>query len=199
MCWNGEVEFRCKDGTSYPTWAVVNALRDGAGQTARFVVLVRDLTELRQANEEVLRQAERDFLTGLPNRLSLIRRIAAIIAETPRSVADTGEYLALVFIDIDQLKQINDRYGHSTGDAVLRQLARRLERRVPATDVLARHSGDEFALVLTGPEAGERARRMAADLRDEIAQPFMVERGNVHLTTSFGLAVFPRMRRTRWG
>ncbi|MDV7142636.1 EAL domain-containing protein [Tropicimonas sp. TH_r6] len=187
--WNGEVAFRRRDGTTYPTWTIVTAILDTAsGRPTRFVVLARDLSFARQADEEIRRRSELDSLTGLPNRQSLLRRVA----NTMSAGTDTAAAgLALIFLDIDHLKQVNDRYGHAAGDAVLRELSRRLEDLVGEQDLLARHSGDEFALMLEGPDAAQRVEGVLHRLQQAVEQPVELDRGSAQIGLSMGVAFSP--------
>ncbi len=187
--WNGEVAFRRRDGTTFPTWTIVTAIPDTvSGRPARFVVLVRDLSFARRADAEIRRRSELDSLTGLPNRQKLLRRIAHAMSSATQAA---NRQLALIFLDIDRLKQVNDRYGHAAGDAVLRQLALRMNSLVGPEDLLARHSGDEFALLLSGPDAVSRLPQVLQRLREDVARPFQLDRGNVQIGLSIGVAFSP--------
>lgn len=180
-----DVTLKRRNGAGLPAHMVVKALRGEAGRPVRFVVLLRNLSSHRRAVEEIRRSSEVDSLTGLPNRPGMIRHVAARLPE-----GGAGD-LALILVDVDDLKQVNDRYGHDAGDAVLRQFARRLEACLEAEDFPARQAGDEFALVLAGPDAGARVRAVTERLRHQVARPFVVEGGLVHLRASIGSAACP--------
>lgn len=187
-CWNGEAELLGGDGKTVPAWITVNSVRDQNGRLLRFVVLLRNLSWMRRADAEIRRRSEVDFLTGLPNRLRLIRFLAEI------GLDDAGEHMretALLSLDIDRLKRINDRYGQEAGDSVLRQLGFRLRSCLASGDLLVRHSGDEFAIVLATGNARERIAEVNDQIRDVLRTPFRVDGAEVHLDLSIGAAIAP--------
>ena len=144
------------------------------------------LAEQVTAAAEAARQARRDSLTGLPNRASA-REILAAETEASRL---TGRPLTLVFIDLNQFKSVNDGFGHGSGDALLMEVARRLENSVRADDVVARLGGDEFAIILPGARA-EPGREVACRAAAALEQPFTVGRTEIGIGAAFGLATYP--------
>ena len=188
LSWNGEAHMCRADGTDYLGWLSVNTIVDPRGQPLRRVVLCRDVTDLHRAREEILRQANLDFLTGLPNRLNLMRHLDRMMAECQQS----GDSLAVLFVDLDRLKQVNDRKGHAAGDAVLCQVAKRLQTCLSPGDIAARHAGDEFTLLLTGPEVELRARLVADQVLAALSEPFSLDREQLRLSASVGIAFYPR-------
>lgn len=187
--WNGEAFFVQADGTKFPGWVILNAVRDGQGRLLRFVLLLRNLRALQEADEEIRRRSELDFLTGLPNRLSLNRQLQDMLESTDETAS--ADSVVLLVLDIDELKQVNDRYGNAVGDAVLCQLADRLRRLIGPRDLLARHSGDEFAILLAGSDVAARSKMIVNEVRNEIARPFQFDNARVHLGASFGAARWP--------
>ncbi len=159
------------DGTAYP-------FRDG------LTVYFRDVTERRRAEDELRHQALHDSLTGLPNRSLLADRVEQGILQAQR--AKTG--LALLLLDLDRFKEINDTFGHQHGDEVLRQVAERLRQVLRTTDTVARLGGDEFAIVLPG--GGDDALVVAHKIAQEMQRPVAVEGQSVHLGASIGVALY---------
>jgi diguanylate cyclase (GGDEF)-like protein len=162
-----------------PLWLSITGrpLRDEAGTVTGGVVTFNDITELRAARERVAELALTDELTGLPNRRAFRGLLARLVAEGQR-----GRNFALVMIDIDRFKAINDAHGHPTGDAVLVAVARRLNQRVRRTDFVGRYGGEEFCILYVDVDAA-CAERLAEELRACIA----ALRVPLSITASFGV------------
>ncbi len=144
--------------------------------------------EQRQLNDQLAYQARHDALTGLPNRFQFADRLQQELDKARRS----GWLVAVLFIDLDRFKQINDTLGHAVGDALLRQVSRRLESCLRKKDVLARMGGDEFTLVLSELKDPPDAMRVAQKLLEALKAPFYVEGYELCLTASIGISVYPR-------
>ncbi|GGH09747.1 putative bifunctional diguanylate cyclase/phosphodiesterase [Silvibacterium dinghuense] len=156
------------------------------GRKARFA-LVQNVTERIELHEQLVHQANHDTLTGLPNRLLLKDRME----HTLSSAARNGEKVAVMCLDLDRFKQINDRYGHPIGDACLKHLADLLRSRLRAADTVARSGGEEFTLLLAGLSSAEDAAGVAQVLLESIRQPFQVEGYQLELSASLGIAMYP--------
>ncbi|MCZ7572023.1 MAG: EAL domain-containing protein [Ardenticatenaceae bacterium] len=143
--------------------------------------------EQRQLTDRLAYQAQHDSLTGLPNRVLFEDRLQQAIAQAARR----AELLALLFVDLDRFKLINDTLGHAVGDSLLQQVAWRLERRVRRTDTIARMGGDEFTLVATELKDPQGAARVAEKLLDALKTPFEVEGHELFVTGSIGISLFP--------
>lgn len=158
---------------------------DLLGKASRLAAIA---IEHRQLTDQLSHQAQHDALTGLPNRILFQDRLQQALAQARRH----GWLVAVLFVDLDRFKQINDTLGHSVGDALLQQVARRLEGCIRSTDTLARMGGDEFTLLLTGLEDQQHALRVSEKLLDALKDPFRLEGYELFVTASIGISVFPR-------
>jgi diguanylate cyclase (GGDEF)-like protein/PAS domain S-box-containing protein len=164
-----------------------SALRDEAGRVISLLALAQDVSSRIQAEERLQYMATHDGLTALPNRMVLGDRLQGAIARSRRS----GRRAAVMFLDIDRFKDVNDTLGHRVGDAVLKELAGRLRASLRQSDLLARISGDEFVMVLEDMPDDEAPDRIASKVLDEARRPFAVEGHEVHVSASLGVALFP--------
>lgn len=156
--------------------------------TGGFVTVYTDITERKHSEAEIKRLARTDPLTGLDNRGAFTIALAQALAQAERSRAE----LAVLFIDMDRFKAVNDSLGHETGDVVLRETARRLRERLRASDVVARIGGDEFVVALTGIEEPMNAAQVACQIVATLSAPFSTERGEIFLSPSIGIALYPQ-------
>jgi diguanylate cyclase (GGDEF)-like protein/PAS domain S-box-containing protein len=156
------------------------------GRRARFS-LVQDVTERQQLHHRLLHQAHHDMLTGLPNRLLLLDRMEQALA----SAARRGRKAAVMCLDLDRFKQINDTYGHAVGDLCLKQVAERLKSRLRAEDTVARSGGEEFTVVVGDLVSAEEATRVVEDLLSALRKPLIADQYPIDLTASFGIALYP--------
>ena len=165
-----------------------SALSDGERQA--FQTVLRDVTDRRRAEAEIKRLVHHDGLTGLPNRTLLLDRLETAMARTIRD----ERHGALMLLDLDQFKDINDTLGHPAGDRLLQIVARRLRAALRSTDTLARLGGDEFAIVqtdLAGDTAAAGAANLAQKVLDAIAEPFTIDDHDLFITSSLGVTMFP--------
>ncbi|HEY6896328.1 MAG TPA: diguanylate cyclase [Rhodocyclaceae bacterium] len=186
--WRGEVQSRRRDGSQFTEDLTLTARIGPDGRPAQIVALFSDITERKQSEARIWRQANFDALTGLPSRPLLEDRVAQAIAQARRKDSLT----ALLFLDLDKFKPVNDLYGHAVGDELLRQVAQRLRSMLRQEDTIARLGGDEFVAVLpdiAGPEAAERA---AEKIVASLSAPFTVAGRQVEISVSVGIAFFPR-------
>ena len=185
---SGETLGRRADGSSYPRWLTMVMLRDAhSGQANHVVALFSDVTERKHAEESIQHLAHHDPLTGLSNRFSLLARLEQAMADCQRG----DEMLALLFLDLDRFKNINDSLGHHVGDELLMKVAGRLSRSVRASDVVARLGGDEFVVVLQGMADVTSVTHMADKLLQTLSEPYLLEQRELHVTPSIGIALFP--------
>ncbi len=185
--WQGEVWSRKKDGTVYPEWVNVNAVRNEAGQIVEYVVIASDITDRKRSEERLNYQANYDALTELPNRSLFIDRLRQAISRAKRE--DTQ--LALLFVDLDRFKNINDSMGHSAGDKLLVQVAKALRACVRESDTIARFGGDEFAIILSPIYGPKNAGTVAQTLLKVLSRPVLVDGYECLVGGSIGISIFP--------
>ena len=188
--WEGEIWNRRKDGSIYPEWLSITAIRDHHQRITHYVGVFTDLSEVRAAQEEIRHLAFHDTLTGLANRPCLQEHLQQALARARRR----GGRVALLFIDMDRFKAINDTLGHTVGDEVLREIGRRLRASLRQEDVVARLGGDEFVVLLAGGEREgvvHQARATARKLLRLLEEPIRVGHHTFHLSASIGIALYP--------
>ena len=167
---------------------VTPAVTPGAPQVPMQVVIVsRDITERKDMEAYVLHQSFHDALTGLPNRLLLEDRMKHVTAQHGRQPAP----VAVMFIDLDRFKDINDTLGHAAGDRVLQEVAERIGKCVSDGDTVARIGGDEFVVLLVGLHEGEEAAAVADKMVEVVSASCLIDGKELHVTPSIGIAVFP--------
>ena len=185
--WRGEIWNRRKSGELYPEWLAINVVRGADGRPQHYIGIFSDISRQKRDAERIRFLAYYDALTGLPNRTLLADRVAKAIAAAHRRQTR----LALLFMDLDGFKHINDSLGHLTGDGVLRQVGERLKRLTRASDTLARFGGDEFVLLLNDVEGPEGIAAVAQRCLDALAAPLALEDHEIGITPSIGISVYP--------
>jgi len=183
--WSGEVCNRRPDGSQYVVWLNVTATRDEAGEVSEFIGVLTDITWRKRQEEEAIYQATHDPLTGLANRRLFMERLEQVLASVPV----TGERLAVLFVDLDGFKAINDHWGHATGDTVLREAGKLLASCARAADFLARFAGDEFVLLLRNVESVPEAEVVAQRCVERIGELCEVAGCRVSIGASVGIAL----------
>jgi len=184
--WQGEVWDRRRDGQLYVEWLTISAVRDESGAITNYIGIFFDITDKKAAEEHVTRLAYFDSLTGLANRRLFEDRLSHAIEAARRN----GRPLALLFIDLDRFKPVNDKFGHKSGDLLLKQVAQAFESTVRDADTLARLGGDEFALLLEG-SAQDQAAYVARRLLRRLDQTFVIEQREILIGASIGISVMP--------
>ncbi|GAB4255894.1 MAG: hypothetical protein Kow0065_04270 [Methylomicrobium sp.] len=184
--WQGELWSRRKNGETYPQWLTISAAKDEQGVVEYYIAIFSDITHNKQIEARLQHLAHYDPLTDLPNRLLLQARI-----EHGLDVARSHHQpLALLFLDLDHFKNINDSLGHSIGDRLLIETGKRLKTMLNEEDTVARLGGDEFNIVLIDTDA-ERATRFADELLEALSEPIEIGDYSFHLSASVGISVFP--------
>lgn len=176
-----------KDGRRFWADGVLTPIRNASSEVIGFLKILQDITSRKAAQDEILRLGAVDSLTGLANRAAFDIRISEMLLLSARSM----QSVQLLLIDLDGFKEVNDCFGHHTGDELLRQVARRLRSIVRGTDVVARLGGDEFGLLQIGPLHHAPPDPFAAKLVDVLAQPYNIESVAIQITASIGIASSP--------
>jgi diguanylate cyclase (GGDEF)-like protein/PAS domain S-box-containing protein len=186
--WQGEIWNRRKNGEIYPQLLTISTVRDGDGSPAHYVGVMTDISQLKRSEERLERLAHYDPLTQLPNRLLLLSRLEHVLERAERY----RRQAAVLFVDLDNFKVINDSLGHPAGDALLSALARRLRGRLRDEDTLGRLGGDEFLVVLEDLERVEDAATVAEVLLRLLEESFVLPAGEeVYAGASIGISLYP--------
>ncbi len=185
--WQGEIVDRRKDGTHYPMWISISVLRDAKGHTTHYIASFTDISERKLVEAHISQLAYHDTLTGLLNRFSLRTQLEQVLAMAHRD----HRALAVIFLDMDRFKTINDTLGHAVGDKLLITVAQRLRESVRESDIVARLGGDEFVVVLTEVEDATAVARLADKILHVLAQPYLIGKNELHTAASIGLALYP--------
>ena len=185
--WAGELWNRRKSGEIYPEWLSINAVRDESALVTHYVGIFSDITARKESEERIRHLAQFDSLTGLPNRALLADRLAQLIHAAARSQAK----LALLFIDLDRFKEVNDSMGHEAGDLLLISIAKRLQQCVRESDTVARMGGDEFIVATPQLAQAEDAAVVARKVLSAIKEPLSISGTAIAISGSVGICVFP--------
>lgn len=185
--WIGEIWNRRKEGDVYPCWLNISCVYDGDGLLTHYVGVFADISSLKRSQERLDFLANHDSLTGLANRRLFIEQLNTAVEHARRE----GEHLAVLFVDLDRFKEINDSLGHHVGDELLIEVARRMKASVRVEDVVARQGGDEFVILLNGIKTIEVAVNVATKVREFVFQAYSIEGNVFHLSCSVGVAIFP--------
>ncbi len=181
--WSGEIWSKRKTGDDFAESIMINTVKDKHGETIRYIALFTDITDQKQTQELIWKQAHYDNLTQLLNRNSFTQYLnQAVKSELPFS---------LLFIDLDQFKQINDTLGHKTGDELLIQAAARIQHCVRDSDIVARFGGDEFTVILSGIKNIQSIKRICHSIIIHLAEPFKLNNENAYISASIGVTQYP--------
>ncbi|WP_163559772.1 EAL domain-containing protein [Halomonas sp. NO4] len=185
--WRGEIWNRRKSGELYLELLTITAITDDDGQITHYAALFNDITHIRENEERVRRLAYYDALTGLPNRRLLEDRLELAIRHAHRNQTR----LAVIFLDLDHFKQVNDTLGHATGDELLMLLAERLQTRLREDDTLARLGGDEFLVLLPDLDEIDEVTRIARRLIEAVSEPSQIGQHSFRVGASLGISLYP--------
>ncbi|CAN7183915.1 bifunctional diguanylate cyclase/phosphodiesterase [Duganella sp. LjRoot269] len=189
--WEGELWHQNKNGEEYLVAMRFNTVYDELGNPFRYVALLSDITKRKASEELIWRQANFDALTGLPNRRMFHEHLRQEMKKTDRS----GLPMALVFVDLDHFKEINDTLGHDKGDLLLKEVAKRLSNSVRGTDTVARLGGDEFTVILSELRNAGDVVRIAQEILKQMSTPFDLDDGAdnhiAHISSSIGITLYP--------
>ncbi|WP_051694030.1 sensor domain-containing protein [Desulfohalovibrio reitneri] len=185
--WEGEIWNRRKSGEAYPEWLSISALKNAEDETTHYVAVFHDITEIKRSEELLKHQAYHDALTGLPNRLLLLDRLDVAIQHARRQ----DERLALIFMDLDNFKNINDSMGHSFGDLLLMAVAHRLKGVLREQDSVARLGGDEFVVMVEEVRTDNDPMVVGERIMDALHVPFQIKGRDIYVTGSVGVTYYP--------
>lgn len=185
--WAGEISGRRKNGDDCIQWVTINSIFNETGGVHRRVALIADITDRKKSEELIWRQANFDPLTGLPNRNMFLDRLNQEIKKAFRH----GQHLALMFLDLDRFKDVNDSMGHFMGDVLLKEAARRISECVRSCDSIARLGGDEFTVILGELDQVDGVDRIARNILQRLAEPFRLGNETAYISGSIGIALYP--------
>lgn len=185
--WKGTIWNRKKNGDIYPEWLSISTLVDSVGKTTHYLATFSDLTHQKSSQNQTHLLAYYDSLTGLPNRVLFKDRLNLSLSQARRDM----KTVALFFLDLDNFKSINDSLGHAIGDQVLQGVASRLSNSLRESDTVARLSGDEFCVILSGITSQSHAIDMAKKILDCFKHPIMVGQRELYVGTSIGISLYP--------
>jgi diguanylate cyclase (GGDEF)-like protein/PAS domain S-box-containing protein len=185
--WSGEIWAKRKNGQVYPKWLSISAVKNTNGKVSHYVSLFTDITHRKDAETKLLQLAHFDQLTGLPNRTSFLDKLKWGIEFAARN----KHFLALLFIDLDRFKVINDTLGHQAGDQLLIGVSKRLQSAVRKTDIVCRLAGDEFTIVLTELKDIKEIEVISNKIISTFAEPIRVENRELFVTSSIGISIYP--------
>jgi diguanylate cyclase (GGDEF)-like protein/PAS domain S-box-containing protein len=185
--WHGEVWNCKKGGELYAVMLTISSIEDEAGKTSHYVCLFSDITESKEQQQKLELMAHYDVLTQLPNRALFADRFSQAVAHSKRSQT----LLAICFLDLDNFKSVNDNYGHTVGDELLIEVARRIKLNIREEDTVSRQGGDEFTLLLGELESYPQCEQMLQRLLFSLAEPYLINDFPHRITASIGLSLFP--------
>jgi diguanylate cyclase (GGDEF)-like protein/PAS domain S-box-containing protein len=185
--WEGEIWNRRKDGEEYAVWQMIHTVYDDDGNVLKRVALFSNVTEQKRIEENIRRQAYYDLLTGLPNRRLFHDRLGMEIRKANRANLS----IALLFIDLDYFKEVNDTLGHDVGDILLQEIARRISTCVRESDTVARLGGDEFTVILPELPDARHIDDVAQKIVSKLAEPYNIGEKIVNVSASVGITLYP--------
>jgi diguanylate cyclase (GGDEF)-like protein/PAS domain S-box-containing protein len=186
--WSGEIWNRRKNGEIFPEWLTISVMSDERGKVSHYVALFNDISERKLQEAQMRYMTEYDHLTDLPNRALINDRLQQAISE-----AQSGNHeLAVLFVDLDHFKTVNDALGHSLGDALLKEVAHRLSQMLREVDSVGRTGGDEFVVLLPRLTKHEEAAQVAERILYALRQPFMLAGHATRISASIGISIYPK-------
>lgn len=185
--WHGEIWNRRKNGESYPEILSISAIRDDDGEIANYVAVFHDISDMKHKEEQLAHHLYHDGLTGLPNRVLVLDRLNMAISHANR----TGTKVAILFLDLDNFKKINDSLGHAQGDTLLKAVAERLVALYRDEDTVARQGGDEFLVVVVDVHEEREVVDLAEGLLRVFEEPFVLKGQELFITPSIGVTLYP--------
>jgi two-component system CheB/CheR fusion protein len=185
--WSGEIINRHKDGQKYSIYLNINAIRDEDNQIVQFIGVLTDISQVKKSQERIHFLANHDALTGLPNRTLMTDRLHHAIEKCKRA----SSKVAVLFIDLDRFKVVNDGLGHQVGDSVLKAVAERFKAQIRVCDTISRIGGDEFIIIAEEIENPLDTGKIAANIIETLKSPLMIEDKTIQMGCSIGISIYP--------
>lgn len=185
--WQGELANQRKNGEIFPSWYSISLVPNAQGEPENYIAIFNDITEYKNSRAQIDFLAHHDNLTGLPNRVLLNDRLEMAINTATRQ----SEKIGVLFIDLDRFKNVNDSLGHSVGDQLLKEAAKRLSSIVRTGDTVSRLGGDEFVVLFPKVKDETNLADLTIKLRDVLQHPYSIGGISLHITPSIGIAIFP--------
>ena len=185
--WQGEIWNKRKNGEIYPEWLSVTKLTEANAEDATYMAIFTDISSLKETDKKLHYYANFDQLTGLCNRVQFENLFNHALSSAKRR----GKKLALMFIDLDHFKEVNDTHGHAIGDIMLRHIAKKIQKTLRQSDVIARIGGDEFNVLIEGLEHYEDALELANKINEAVKAPIEIEGNVFFMSLSIGIAIYP--------
>jgi len=191
--WQGEIWDRKKNGEVYPKWLSISAVQDERGKLTHYVAISADISDVKQNQQRLEYLANYDQLTSLPNRRLFNDRLQQAIQQASRN----QQQVAIIVIDLDRFKEVNDSLGHSAGDALLVQVAALLNSNIRSSDTVCRMGGDEFIIMMPAVGEADNVIEIVQKLINAFAQPFLLNDKTVYITPSIGISMYPYDSKTQ--
>ncbi|WP_256470534.1 EAL domain-containing protein [Alkalimarinus coralli] len=185
--WQGEIHNTRKNGERFWEQSIITPIKDDSGKPIHYLILGEDISIRKRYEQQLLRQANYDILTGLPNRMLALDRLKLALAQARRD----EQLVGLMFLDLDNFKHINDTMGHDNGDSLLIEASRRISSCLRGTSTVARLGGDEFLVILPSLSEPSSAEQVAERILQTFSPPFMLANQEVFVSTSIGIAIYP--------
>lgn len=185
--WRGEIWNKRKNGEVFPEWLTISCVKNDKGKVINHVAVFTDITDQKLAEKELKKLAHNDSLTGMANRYSYIKRMETLL----KTAKKYDQQLAVLFIDLDRFKQINDTFGHEAGDRLLIEVSGRLKELLKNKDMIARLGGDEFVMTLSNIKHPREAFVLAEKIIDVLSKPVWIEGHETYVSSSIGISFFP--------
>ena len=191
--WSGEIRNKRKSGEVFTEWLSVKCVYDDSGELKNYVAILSDISKLKEAEEKLRHLAHHDTLTNLPNRLFFQDRLDQALSQASRH----RKRLGLLFLDLDNFKNINDTLGHQVGDELLKKVADRLFHSLRRHDVIARHGGDEFLVLIEDMVEPIELRRITDNIQNSLSSPVHLDNLEFNISVSIGISIYPENGLTR--
>ncbi len=190
--WSGEIWNRRKDGTVFPELSTITEVRNHAGEVVQYLAIFSDISSIKDYQHKLERMAHSDPLTGLANRLLFEERLGQAMTLADRS----GDKVGIIFLDLNNFKDVNDSLGHPTGDRLLRDVGARLSEAIRSDQTLARFGGDEFLVLVPGPQSAGEVALVADDLVQCLEEAFTLGERKIAISASLGMSMYPEHANT---